>query len=98
LSAPAALGAQSTPSRTPRVFVEAFRSTDTLGRQAAIELRVALQRQVSPTRLWVLPTKVIEDSRNLGAPDDFGNAWGWNDVRLAAWAIHHPAVLVNSVH
>src|SRR5690348_12689422 len=74
--------AQTTPAPdTPRLFIEAFRSTDSLGRRIAEQLRVAVQAQIAPTKLWVLPTTFIEGSRDVGAPDDFGAAWAWRDLR-----------------
>ncbi len=71
-------------SAVPKVFIEAFRSTDTVGRKFAVELREALARSVSPVRLVVMSTAEIDAFRSSGEPDDFmGGAWPWTDVRMA---------------
>ncbi len=67
----------------PTVFIEAFRSTDTVGRAIDASLREALPNSVSPTRLAVISTATIDAFRNSGEPDDWGGAWPWADVRLA---------------
>lgn len=69
------------PAATPRVLVEGFRYTDSLTRQAAIAVRNELQARVSRDTLWVMPTRQIEAQREMGAPDDFGGAWSWADLR-----------------
>jgi hypothetical protein len=82
LTTPYLLGAQpGVAPTTPRLFVEGFRSTDTLTRSAAIAVRSALRSVVSPKKLWIMPTKAIEDLRAAGSPDDFGAPWSWADLR-----------------
>ena len=71
---------------SPMVFIEAFRSTDTVGRRKiAAELREAsLAQSVSPARLVVMSTADIDIERGSGLPDDWGHAWSWTDVRELA--------------
>jgi len=75
------LAAQAPQGPVPMVFIEAFRSTDTVGRSIAASLREALAKSVSPTRLVVMSTADIEIERGSGMPDDWGKAWKWFDVR-----------------
>ena len=69
---------------SPMVFIEAFRSTDAVGRKVAIDLREALAQSVSPARLVVMPTAEIDAFRNSGEPDEFGSPWNWTLVREMA--------------
>lgn len=95
---PASLVAQAPPSPdTPRLFIEAFRSNDRVARRAAEELRVAVQRRVPSTCLWVLTTSFIESARASGQPDDFGHTWTWDDLREVARAYRADAIIDLSV-
>ncbi|MBW8770072.1 MAG: hypothetical protein JF589_09970 [Gemmatimonadetes bacterium] len=80
-------------SHVPVVFVEGYRTLDSLTRRAAIELRATLATRVAPNRLRVLTTQWIDEQRNMGAPDDFGGAWGWYDVREAGLAYRADAIV-----
>jgi hypothetical protein len=92
--APPGLEAQTGQPGAPTVFIEAFRSTDTVGRAIAASLREALAKSVSPTRLAVISTATIDANRNSGAADDFmGGAWVWGDLRLSAWVFRATCVV-----
>ena len=80
------VSAQPPAASAPRVFIEGFRANDSLSLQAAVALRVALARRVDSATLRVMSTDEIEAHRASGAPDDFGHAWGWADLREASRA------------
>jgi hypothetical protein len=70
----------------PVLFIEGFRTTDSLSREAASALRVGMAR-LSAERRWplhVMTTAEIDAFRSVGSPDDFGGAWPWTDVREVA--------------
>jgi hypothetical protein len=77
----------------PVVFVEGFRTVDTLTRRAAIELRAALAARVAPDRLRVLSTHDIDNYLSTGMPDDFGQAWKWIDVQEMGWAYRADVII-----
>jgi len=65
---------------TPRVLVESLRVTDSLSREAAIQLRVALTARLKPTVLQVVSTEVFDRTQQarLGG---LGRQWEWTSVR-----------------
>jgi hypothetical protein len=85
---PAALNGQA-----PRVFIEGFRANDSLSLRAAAALRAELPRHVSRHRLTVMSSWEIQAHRDVGAPDDFGGAWGWTDLREVGRAYRVDAVI-----
>ena len=74
--------AQSLSTSGPTVFVEGFRVSDTLTRTIAIDVRRTLARAASPNRINVISSAFIKAQRNVGAPDNIGAAWSWEDVRM----------------
>jgi len=64
----------------PRVFVESLRRTDSLSRHAAIQLRAALIARTQPTVLRVVPTDVIDRTKQASV-NDSASAWEWDRVR-----------------
>ena len=73
--------AQSTQAPSPpRVFVESLRHTDSLSRYAAIQLRAALVARTEPTMLRVVPTDVIDRTKQASVHDSAG-PWEWDRVR-----------------
>jgi hypothetical protein len=88
------VGAQQVSSgRAPRIFIEGYRSMDSLSLRAASMLRAAVARRVAPSSLEVMTTEAIENHRAAGAPDDFGGAWNWALVRESGWAYGADAVV-----
>ena len=82
----ACTSAAATAQLRPVLFIEGFRTTDSLSREAASALRVRMTR-LSAERQWplhVMTTAEIDAFRSVGSPDDFGGAWPWADVREAA--------------
>jgi len=69
---------QSLPA--PRVLVESLRVTDSLSREAAIQLRASLAARVKPTVLQVVSTAVFDRTQQarLGG---IGRPWDWTSVR-----------------
>jgi len=69
---------QSLPAS--RVLVESLRVTDSLSREAAIQLRAALTARVKPTDLQVVSTEVFDRAQQarLGG---VGRPWDWTGVR-----------------
>jgi hypothetical protein len=73
--------AQPTPAQAaPRALVESLRVTDSLSREAAIQLRAALRERVQPTVLQVIPTDVV-DRTERASVGVLGRRWEWNGVR-----------------
>src|SRR5215471_14392480 len=63
-----------------RVLVESLRVTDSLSREAAIQLRAALAARVKPTDLQVVSTEVF-DRAQQARPGGVGRPWDWTGVR-----------------
>jgi hypothetical protein len=84
------VSAQRPGTSAPRVFIEGFHANDSLSLQAAAALRLALAQRGDSMALRVITTGEIEAHRATGAPDDFGQAWGWADLREAgrAYRVH----------
>ena len=73
--------AQSVQGSPPvRIFVEGFRATDFLSRQAVVRLRAALVARTDPTVLQVITTATI-DSTRAASRDDVGSPLSWGRVR-----------------
>jgi hypothetical protein len=85
---PAALNGQA-----PRVFIEGFRVNDSLSRSAAAALRAEVPRHVSRQKLTIMSSSEIQAHRDAGAPDDFGGAWGWTDLREVGRAYRVDAII-----
>src|SRR5262245_15634328 len=64
----------------PRVLVESVRVTDSLSREAAVQLRTALRARVNETVLQVVSTEVT-DKAQQARRGGLGHAWDWSDVR-----------------
>ena len=79
--------------QAPRVFIEGFRINDSLSLRAAAALRAELPRHVSRDRLTVMSSREIQAHRDVGAPDDFGGAWGWTDILETGRAYRVDAVI-----
>jgi hypothetical protein len=89
---PASLPAQ----HAPRVLIEGFRTTDTLTRHIAARVRAKLPELVSPASFRVMTSAEIRAYQDQGAPDDFGGAWIWADLREAA-KVYRVASIVDLV-
>jgi hypothetical protein len=64
----------------PRVLIESLRVTDSLSREAAIQLRAALTARVKPTVLQVVSTEVFDRTQRARA-GGLGRQWDWTGVR-----------------
>lgn len=83
-TAAARVQAQSVQPPPPvRIFVEGFRATDSLTRQAVVQLRAALIARTDPTVLQIVPTELVDKIRAAGL-DDVGSPLDWGRVREAA--------------
>lgn len=79
----------------PVLFIEGFRTTDSVTRVVAAGLRLGMA-QLAESRRWpihVMTTAEIDAFRDAGAPDDFGRPWSWGDVREAATGYRAHAVV-----
>ena len=63
-----------------RIFVEAFRATDSLSRQAAVQLRTALSARTVPTVLQIVPTDIVDRTKEASR-DDSRRPLEWGRVR-----------------
>src|SRR5262245_21472723 len=64
----------------PRVLVESLRGTDSLSREAAVQLRAALAARVNPTVLQVVSTEVFDRTQQARV-GGLGRPWDWASVR-----------------
>ena len=93
LSLAAVLPPDARAQSTRRVFIEGFRAHDSLSLLAAVALRAELPRHIRVDSVHIMTTTEIDAMRSAGAPDDFGGAWSWQDVREAARVYRANAVV-----
>jgi hypothetical protein len=67
-------------SPASRVLVESLRVPDSLSREAAIQLRVALTARVRPLVLQVVSTDVVDRTQQARS-GGLGRQWDWTGVR-----------------